>query len=34
MREASLGILAERHRQGLDTHPFHWGAFVAVGDWR
>lgn len=26
--------LAARRARGLDTHPFHWAAFVAAGDWR
>jgi len=34
VREASLAILQERRKRGLDTHPFHWAAFVASGDWR
>jgi CHAT domain-containing protein len=34
VRAASLAVLAERRAKGLSTHPFHWGAFVAAGDWR
>jgi CHAT domain-containing protein len=34
VRQASLQVLERRHRRGQSTHPFHWGAFVAVGDWR
>jgi CHAT domain-containing protein/tetratricopeptide (TPR) repeat protein len=34
VRRASLDMLDERRRAGLDTHPFWWGAFVAAGDWR
>ena len=34
VRAASLAILEERRKRGLDTHPFHWAAFVASGDWR
>jgi CHAT domain-containing protein/tetratricopeptide (TPR) repeat protein len=31
---AGLDILKSRRARGLDTHPSHWGAFVAAGDWR
>ena len=34
MREASLTMLHNRRAHGQSTHPFFWGAFVAVGDWR
>lgn len=34
VRDASLGLLEARRRAGVTTHPFSWGAFVAVGDWR
>jgi CHAT domain-containing protein/tetratricopeptide (TPR) repeat protein len=34
MREASLSVLRARRARGESTHPFYWGAFVAVGDWR
>jgi tetratricopeptide (TPR) repeat protein len=31
---ASLRMLRARRAEGRDTHPFHWAAFVAAGDWR
>jgi tetratricopeptide (TPR) repeat protein/CHAT domain-containing protein len=34
VREASLEVLERRRRQGRGAHPYHWGAFVAAGDWR
>jgi len=34
LRRASLSVLRERREEGRSTHPFYWGAFVAVGDWR
>lgn len=34
VREASLETLRTRRQQGLDAHPFYWGAFIASGDWR
>lgn len=34
VREASLAELRTRRAAGLSTHPVHWGAFIAVGDWR
>jgi CHAT domain-containing protein len=34
VRAASLEILNQRRADGLDTHPFYWGAFVTTGDWR
>jgi CHAT domain-containing protein/tetratricopeptide (TPR) repeat protein len=34
VRAASRGLLRDRRARGLDTHPFHWAAFVAQGDWR
>jgi CHAT domain-containing protein len=34
VRDASVTILSERREAGQSTHPFYWGAFVAVGDWR
>jgi CHAT domain-containing protein len=34
VRGATLEMLNARRRQRLDTHPFHWGAFIAAGDWR
>ena len=33
-REAGLRMLRQRRAKGLSTHPFHWAAFVAAGDWR
>ena len=33
-REASLTVLRARRARGLSTHPYYWGGFVAVGDWR
>ncbi|HEX4823992.1 MAG TPA: CHAT domain-containing tetratricopeptide repeat protein [Candidatus Polarisedimenticolaceae bacterium] len=30
-RDASLEILKDRRKRGLDTGPIHWGAFVAAG---
>jgi len=34
VRAACRTVLHERRARGLDTHPFHWAAFVAAGDWR
>ncbi len=34
VREACRGLLREQRAAGRDTHPFHWAAFVASGDWR
>jgi CHAT domain-containing protein len=34
MRQASLDFLADARSNGRSTHPYYWGAFVAVGDWR
>jgi CHAT domain-containing protein len=34
LRDASLRLLEARRRAGVTTHPFSWGAFVAVGDWK
>ena len=34
VREASLGMLREARAHHNSTHPFSWGAFVGVGDWR
>jgi CHAT domain-containing protein len=34
VRQASLTVVRQRRAKGLSTHPFHWAAFVAVGDWR
>jgi CHAT domain-containing protein len=33
VRDASKGLLLERRKHGLSTHPFYWAAFVpATGD--
>jgi CHAT domain-containing protein/tetratricopeptide (TPR) repeat protein len=34
VREASRSSLRERRARGESTHPFHWAAFLASGDWR
>jgi CHAT domain-containing protein len=34
VRAATLAVLADRRRKGLDTHPFYWAGFIASGDWR
>jgi CHAT domain-containing protein len=34
VRRASVGFINEQRRIDATTHPFYWGAFVAVGDWR
>jgi CHAT domain-containing protein/tetratricopeptide (TPR) repeat protein len=34
VRAASLAELRARRAAGLATHPAHWGAFIAMGDWR
>ena len=34
VRQASVGVIETRRRRGETTHPFYWGGFVAVGDWR
>lgn len=34
VRSACREVLRGRRGRGLDTHPFHWAAFVAAGDWR
>ena len=31
---ASLDLLAEQRAAGRTTHPYFWGAFVSVGDWK
>jgi CHAT domain-containing protein/Tfp pilus assembly protein PilF len=33
MRVATAGVIAERRRRGLSTHPAYWGAFIAAGGW-
>ena len=34
VRQASLKMIEALRRHGDTTHPFFWGGFVAVGDWR
>jgi len=34
VRDASVALLADRRAKKQSTHPFHWAAFVAAGDWR
>jgi CHAT domain-containing protein len=34
VRRASLKVLERRRVAKQSTHPFHWAAFVASGDWR
>lgn len=34
MQRMAVGQIADLRSRGLSTHPFCWGAFVAVGDWR
>jgi tetratricopeptide (TPR) repeat protein/CHAT domain-containing protein len=34
VRQASVDVINQRRKEGLDTHPSHWGGFVAAGDWR
>lgn len=34
VHRACLDMLEGRRRNGESTHPFYWGAFIAVGDWR
>jgi tetratricopeptide (TPR) repeat protein len=34
VRSASLDLLRARRAKGESTHPFHWAAFQAIGDWR
>ncbi|HET7225632.1 MAG TPA: CHAT domain-containing protein, partial [Candidatus Eisenbacteria bacterium] len=34
VRAATLESLRARRARGQSTHPFHWAAFVALGDWR
>ena len=34
VHRAGLGVLQARRRDRQSTHPFYWGAFIAVGDWR
>lgn len=34
VRAANLELLRARRTNRLSTHPFYWGGFIAVGDWR
>jgi CHAT domain-containing protein len=34
VRAASRGVLDEQRRTGGTTHPYFWGGFVSIGDWR
>lgn len=34
VRHAAGTVLNERRERALDTHPYHWAPFIAVGDWR
>ncbi len=34
VNQAQLKVLQDLRRTGASTHPFVWGGFVAVGDWR
>lgn len=34
VRAASRGVLDEQRRKGGTTHPYFWGGFVSIGDWR
>ncbi len=34
VRRASVDYLKNARAEGRSTHPFFWGSFVAVGDWR
>ncbi|MBI4242265.1 MAG: CHAT domain-containing protein [Candidatus Rokubacteria bacterium] len=34
VRQASLEAFHRRREERKSTHPFHWAAFVATGDWR
>jgi CHAT domain-containing protein/tetratricopeptide (TPR) repeat protein len=34
VHQASLAVLRTRRAARQSTHPFHWAAFVAAGDWR
>jgi CHAT domain-containing protein len=34
VRRASLAMLNDARARGKSTHPFTWGAFLGVGDWR
>jgi len=32
--EASRRVLERRRLRGVSAHPFYWGPFVSIGDWR
>jgi CHAT domain-containing protein len=34
VRNASRRMIASLKQSGLPPHPYYWGAFVAVGDWK
>jgi CHAT domain-containing protein len=34
VHQANLRTLRQRRANGLSTHPFYWGGFVAAGDWQ
>jgi CHAT domain-containing protein/tetratricopeptide (TPR) repeat protein len=34
VRAASRAVLDEKRRAGGTTHPYFWGGFVSIGDWR
>jgi CHAT domain-containing protein/tetratricopeptide (TPR) repeat protein len=34
VRAASRDVLADQRRTGGTTHPYFWGGFVSIGDWR
>jgi CHAT domain-containing protein len=34
VRVASRDVLKEQRRNGGTTHPYFWGGFVSIGDWR
>ncbi|HEU5311868.1 MAG TPA: CHAT domain-containing protein, partial [Candidatus Eisenbacteria bacterium] len=33
VRAATLSVLRDRRARGMSTHPFHWSAFIATGNW-
>jgi CHAT domain-containing protein len=34
VHDAMRGALEEQRRTGGTTHPYFWGGFVSIGDWR
>jgi CHAT domain-containing protein len=34
MRRIQLGKIEELRQEGQPDHPFTWGGFIALGDWR